>query len=213
MTSFDKKWSRPERPGMSEKLRDSVKHQDPLKPQIQVAVNKLQTQIGKLDSMITKLSERDTRLFQRIVTAMHNHDTQTSKVLSNELAEVRKVLRMLGNGRMSLEQVQMRLTTMHDLGDAMMALGPTMKTMASLKVSLRGFMPEADSELNSMTQTLNGLMMDSVANESFGIESEYNEETDKIMREAAEMAEQHIGDKFPSVPTPTDVTQKNTAYD
>ena len=43
--------------------------------------------------------------------------------LENELAEIRKVTKMLGNARMSLEQVQLRLTTIHDLGDAMVAIG------------------------------------------------------------------------------------------
>jgi len=52
---------------------------------------------------------------------MQQHDTSTSRVLSNELAEIRKVTKMLGNARMSLEQVQLRLTTIHDLGDAMVA--------------------------------------------------------------------------------------------
>ena len=63
-------------------------------------------------------------------------------------------------------------------------------------------MPEADAELNSMTQTLNGLMMDSLAGDSFNIESDTSsEETEKILQEASAVAEQQIGDKFPSVPS------------
>ena len=55
-----------------------------------------------------------------------------------------------------------------------------------------------------MTQTLNGLMMDSLAGDSFNMDSDVStEETDKILQEASAVAEQQIGDKFPSVPTPT----------
>ena len=152
--------------------------------------------------MLTRLQERDQQIFQRVVTAMQQHDTNTSKVLSNELAEIRKVTRMLGNARMSLEQVQLRLTTIHDLGDAMIAIGPAMSTMKGLKSSLGRFMPEADSELNSMTQTLNGLMVDSFSGDAFNMESDAtNEETEKILQEASAVAEQQIGDKFPSVPS------------
>lgn len=202
MTNFDKTWTRQEKPGMGDKMRDSLKHEGPLSPRIQGAVNKIQIQISKLDTMLNKLRERDARLFQRIVTAMKTHDTSTSKILSNELAEIRKVSKMLGNARMSLEQVQLRLTTIHDLGDAMVAIGPAMSTMKGLKSSLGRFMPEADSELNSMTQTLNGLMMDSLAGDSFGMQSDVSsEETEKILQEASSVAEQQIGDKFPSVPT------------
>ena len=204
MPNFDKTWARQETQSVTGKIRDAVQPQGALKPRIQTAVNKLQVQISKMDSMLGKLHERDAQLFKRIVTAMQQHDTSTSKVLSNELAEIRKVTKMLGNARMSLEQVQLRLTTIHDLGDAMVAIGPAMSTMKGLKSSLGRFMPEADSELNSMTQTLNGLMMDSLAGDSFNMESDVSsEETDKILQEASAVAEQQIGDKFPSVPSST----------
>ena len=202
MANFHKEWARQETRGVTSKIRDAVKPQGALKPRIQNAVNKLQIQISKMDGMLTKLRERDQQLFQRIVAAMKEHDTSASRVLSNELAEIRKVTRTLSNCRMSLEQCQLRLTTIHDLGDAMVAIGPAMNTMKGLKSSLGRFMPEADSELSSMTQTLGGLMTDSLSGD-FSVESEVtNEETEKILQEASAVAEQQIGDKFPSVPLP-----------
>ena len=212
MPNFDKTWARQESQSVTGKLRDAVQPQGALKPRIQTAVNKLQVQISKMDSMLGKLHERDAQLFKRIVTAMQQHDTSTSKVLSNELAEIRKVTKMLGNARMSLEQVQLRLTTIHDLGDAMVAIGPAMSTMKGLKSSLGRFMPEADSELNSMTQTLNGLMMDSLAGDSFSLDTDSsNEETDRILQEASAVAEQQIGDKFPSVPSQTGLSSQSSS--
>jgi len=72
-------------------------------------------------------------------------------------------------------------------------------------------MPEADAELNSMTQTLNGLMMDSLAGGDFSVDSDVSsEETDKILQEASAVAEQQIGDRFPSVPSPTGVSSQST---
>ena len=212
MPNFDKTWARQETQSVTGKIRDAVQPQGALKPRIQTAVNKLQVQISKMDSMLGKLHERDAQLFKRIVTAMQQHDTSTSKVLSNELAEIRKVTKMLGNARMSLEQVQLRLTTIHDLGDAMVAIGPAMSTMKGLKSSLGRFMPEADSELNAMTQTLNGLMMDSLAGDSFSLDTDSSsEETDKILQEASAVAEQQIGEKFPSVPTQTGLSSPSSS--
>lgn len=211
MTGFDKTWTRPESVGLSEKLRETVKPQGALKPRIEQAVNKLQGQISKMDSMLNKLRERDAQLFKRIVAAMQHHDAATSRVLSNELAEIRKVSKMLGNARMALEQVQLRLTTIHDLGDAMVAIAPAMSTMKGLKSSLGRFMPEADSELNAMTQTLNGLMMDSLAGGDFNVDTDAsNEETERILQEASAVAEQQIGDRFPSVPSPSGVSSQST---
>jgi len=211
MTGFDKTWTRPESVGLTEKLRETVKPQGALKPRIESAVNKLQGQISKMDSMLSKLRERDAQLFKRIVAAMQHHDAATSRVLSNELAEIRKVSKMLGNARMALEQVQLRLTTIHDLGDAMVAIAPAMSTMKGLKSSLGRFMPEADSELNAMTQTLNGLMMDSLAGGDFNVDTDAsNEETERILQEASAVAEQQIGDRFPSVPSPSGVSSQST---
>ena len=216
MTSFQKSWAQKEVKSMTERIRDTVKPQGALKPRIQTAVNKLQVQTSKMDIMLTKLRERDQQLFDRIVTATQNHDTQTSRVLSSELAEVRKVQRVLGGARNSLEQVQLRLTTIHDLGDAMIAIGPAMSTMKDLKPTMSKFMPEADSELNSMTETLNGLMVDSLSGDSFEMQdSAMNEETNAILQEASAVAEQQTDERFPSIPTttPTGIptqTQSNT---
>jgi len=218
MTSFEKTWAQREVKSMTEKIRDTVKPQGALKPRIQTAVNKLQVQTSKMDVMLTKLHQRDQQLFDRIVTATQSHDTPTSRVLSSELAEVRKVSRVLGNARNSLEQVQLRLTTIHDLGDAMIAIGPAMSTMKELKPTMSKFMPEADSELNTMTETLNGLMVDSLSGDSFEMQSDnaMNEETNAILQEAEAVASQQTDEKFPSIPTiptvptgPTSQTQSN----
>jgi division protein CdvB (Snf7/Vps24/ESCRT-III family) len=212
MTGFEKNWARQDTASVADRLRDSVKPQGALKPRIQTAVNKLQLQISKMDSMLNKLHERDAQLFKRIVTAMQQHDTSASRVLSNELAEIRKVTKMLGNARMALEQVQLRLTTIHDLGDAMVAIGPAMSTMKGLKSSLGRFMPEADAELNAMTQTLSGLMMDSLAGDAFNVGSDISsEETEKILQEASAVAEQQIGDRFPSVPSPSGLSSQSSS--
>ena len=211
MPSFHKAWARQETASMAEKLRGTIKPQGALKPRIQNAVNKIQVQTTKMDSMLTRLEQRDQQLFKRVVTAVQQHDTSASKVLSNELAEIRKVKKMLGGARMSLEQVQLRLATIHDLGDAMVAIGPAMNTMKSLQSSLGKFMPEADSEMNAMAQTLNGLMVDSISDDSFNMESDAsNEETDRILQEASAVAEQQIGDKFPSVPTLSELPSQSS---
>ena len=216
MTSFEKSWAHREVKSMTEKIRDTVKPQGALKPRIQTAVNKLQVQTSKMDVMLTKLHQRDQQLFDRVVTATQSHDTPTSRVLSSELAEVRKVSRVLGNARNSLEQVQLRLTTIHDLGDAMIAIGPAMSTMKELKPTMSKFMPEADSELNTMTETLNGLMVDSLSGDSFEMQDNaMNEETNAILQEAEAVASQQTDEKFPSIPTTTPTglpsqTQSNT---
>jgi division protein CdvB (Snf7/Vps24/ESCRT-III family) len=203
MTGFDKNWSNQSRSGASEKLKESLRPQGPLKPRIETAVNKLQLQTSKLDTMITKLNERDASLFRRVVDAMQRHDADTAKVLSNELAEVRKISKTLGQAKMALEQVSMRLSTIHDLGDAMVALGPAMSSIKSLKPSLGRFVPGADSEINNMQTLLSGIMTESLQANSNGIDLNTGTggDIDQIMMEASAVAEQKVNAKFPSIPS------------
>lgn len=201
MTGFVKSWTQPQTPSLSEKINDAIKPKGPLKPRLETAVKRLQTQISKLDSMITKLKQKDEKLFKRIVTATQQHDATASRVLSKELVEVRKVTKLLGNARMALEQIELRLTTFHDLGDTVVTIMPTIGLMKSLRSSLVRFMPEADHELGSMTEMLNGLMTGTFHSGDFGIDSEAtSEESEKILQEAAAVAEAAVNDKLPSMP-------------
>ena len=201
MPSFQNKWSKPPTPGLGQRINDAIKPKGPLKPRVEMAVKRLQAQISKLDNMLTKLKQRDEQIFKRIVTATQQHDAHTSKVLSNELVEVRKVSRILGNARMALEQIELRLTTFHDLGDTVVTIMPTIGLMKSLKSSLVKFMPEADQEVNRMTEMLGGLMTETFSSDaSFGIEPTTNAESDKILQEAAAVAETAVNEKFPSMP-------------
>ena len=201
MTSFTNNWQRPNTPSLGERFNDAIKPKGALKPRMETAIKRLQTQISKLDGMITKLKQRDEKLFKRIVAATQQHDLTASKVLSKELAEVRKVTKLLGNARMALEQIELRLSTFHDLGDTVVTIMPTIGLMKNLRSSLIKFMPEADRELGGMTEMLNGLMTDTFHNGDFGIDSEATtEESEKILQEAAAVAEAAVNDKLPSMP-------------
>ena len=202
MANFQSKWSKPPTQGLGERINDALKPKGPLKPRVETAVKRLQIQIAKLDGMLSKLKQRDEQLFQRIVAATQQHDTSTSKVLSNELAEIRKVSRILGNARIALEQIELRLTTFHNLGDTVVTIMPTIGLMKSLKSSLVKFMPGADQELNRMTEMLSGLMTETFqsTDASFGVDETTNAESEKILQEAAAVATASVNEKFPSMP-------------
>ena len=204
MANLSSKWLKQPQPGIAEKINDSIKPKGPLKPRISNAIKKLQLQIQKLDSMLTNLQERDAKLFQRIVEATQKHDTQTSKVLGNELAEIRKVTKILSSARIALEQIELRLTTCSDLGDTVVAIMPTMGLMKNLKSSLGKIMPGAEQEIGQMAEMLGGFMTESFSGDTaFGVDQSTNSESEAILKEAAAVAESSTNQMFPSVPTDT----------
>ena len=213
LPNLNDKWTKQPKPSLSEKINDVIKPKGALKPRVQQAIQRLQHQISKLDSMINKLNERDAKLFKRIVEATQSHDTGTSRVLSKELAEVRKVSKVLGNARIALEQIELRLTTYHDLGDTVVTIMPTIGLMKGMKSSLSKFMPGADQEISAMAEMLGGFMTESFSSEAtFGIDSSTSAESEKILQEAAAVAENSVGDKFPSMPANTHTSTAGKFY-
>ena len=213
MTGFQNKWSKPPTPGLTERINDALKPKGSLKPRVEMAIKRLQVQISKLDNMLSKLKGRDEKIFQRVVIATQQHDTQTSKVLSNELAEIRKVSKILGNARMALEQIELRLTTAHDLGDTVVTIMPTIGLMKNLKSSLSKFMPGAEQEINNMAEMLGGLMTETFSGDAtFGIDESTNAESDKILQEAAAVAETTVDNKFPNTPMDSEIPSTTSRF-
>ncbi len=203
MTEFDKNWNNQSKVSTSEKLKESLRPQGPLKPRIETAVNKLHLQTSKLETMISKLNDRDAALFRRVVESTQRHDSDAAKALSNELAQVRKISRTLNQAKMAIEQVQMRLSTVHDLGDAMVALGPAMAQIKGLRPGLSQFLPGADGEISNMQNMLGGVLMESMQGSNLNIEMNTGSgaDIDQIMMEASAVAEQKVNDRFPSIPS------------
>lgn len=211
MSSLQNKWSQQSHPGIGEKINDTIKPKGALKPKIQSAIKQLHLQIKKLDTMLVNLQERDEKLFQRIVEATQKHNIQASKVLGNELAEIRKISKILGNARIALEQIELRLTTCNDIGDTVVAIMPTMGLMKNLKSSLGKIMPGAEQEISQMADMLGGFMTESFSGDSaFGIDETTNAESENILKEAAAVAESSTGEMFPSAPTSTQETSTTT---
>ena len=213
MAQLQDKWSKQPQPGITDKINDVIKPKGALKPRIQIAIKKLKLQISKLDSMLIKLKERDAKIFQRIVEATKQHDTQTTKVLSNELAEIRKVTKILSGARIALERIELRLTTTSDIGDTVLTIMPTMGLMKNLKSSLGKIMPGAEQEISQMAEMLGGFMTESFSGDgAFGIDDSTNMESEKILQEATAVAENSTGVLFPSVPTSTTSTKSPSKF-
>ena len=202
MASLHDKWIKQTKPGISDKINDTIKPKGALKPRVESGIKKLQLQIKKLDTLLSSLKERDAKLFQRIVDATQNHDTHTSKVLGNELAEVRKLTKIMSSARIALEQIELRLRTFSDLGDTVVAIMPTMGLMKNLKSSLGKVMPGAEQEIGQMAEMLGGFMTESFSGDTaFGMDETTNAESENILKEAAAVAESSTNQMFPSVPS------------
>jgi len=201
MASFDQTWKKNPSDGISSQISNVFKKEPPLKPRVEHAIRGLNQPISKLDNTSNHLNQKDAKLFNKIIQAQQNKDFHTSRVLANELAQIRKTNKIVGNMKTSVERTQLRLSTMSTLGDAIVSMQPAVRTMKAIIPAMNSVIPQASNELESMGNMLGNLMPGSIDDNSFFDSGFSSQETDSILKEAAAVAGTKIENKFPSVPT------------
>jgi len=202
---FDSKWVKPQGESVGHRLIEGFKPQAPLKPRIEEAQRKLQMQIAKLDSISSRMHEKDQVIFKRVVLAMQSHDASHARVLSGELSQIRKMNKMVTSAKLALEQIQLRLNTITELGDVVVTLSPAMSVIKGLQGGLAGMMPEADQSFGQISELLGNIITDSgqIPSNEIGTVTGFNEDTARIMEEASAVVEMNMKNKFPELPSTT----------
>ena len=223
--SFGNKWTKSQSQysksvseSVKNKLSEGIKSSEPLKQRIEEAQKKLQMQISRLDGISTKIYEKDKLIFNRVVYAVHNHDSKYAKLLSNELAQVRKMNNMVDSVKLALEQIQLRLNTMTELGDVVVTLSPAMSVIKGIQGGLSSMMPEADQSLGQISDLLGSILTgtgqaissSTVAKEIGAGVTGLDEEAMKIIEEATATVEESTRSKFPDLPSSDSITSRRT---
>ncbi len=130
----------------------------PLKSRIEEAQRKLQFQISKLEGINEKLQKKHDGIFEKVVNAQKTHNNAYAQAYANELVQVRKMKNMVSGAKLSMEQIQLRLNTVSELGDVVVTLSPCMSIIKGLSPSLSGIMPEATSSMQDLSQILGDVM-------------------------------------------------------
>jgi division protein CdvB (Snf7/Vps24/ESCRT-III family) len=199
---FAKKWeTRRDETTFIDTIKTTITPPPPLKPRMNQAIRRLELQIHRLDQANERFTQKDKALFAKIVAAYEKHDSAHANIYANELAEVRKMEKLVMNAKLALDQVQLRLQTVTEFGDIVATLGPVIGVLRSVSVGLVGVIPEAENELGDIGNMLSGLMFD--AGQSSGLSLNFNsvnEDAAKILDEAATVAEQKISANFPDLP-------------
>ena len=213
MGSISDKWSDSGRTdNLSQRILDKVKPDVPLKNKIDVAQKNLQLQIIKLDEIGIKIKQKHDYIFNKIVSAQKSNNHMHAKVYATELIEIRKMHNMVNGAKLSLEQIQLRLNTVSELGDIVVTLSPCMSVIKGLGASLSGIMPEATSSMQNLSQILGDVLTGSSMDATSTTVSTYNPSADTlaILEEAQAVIEGHARANIPEPPsgTPAGVLQK-----
>ncbi|MAH21414.1 MAG: hypothetical protein CMO12_01210 [Thaumarchaeota archaeon] len=202
MSQFTSRWTKPNQPGYAERVKNAVRPTGALKPRLEGAVRHIQVQLAKLDATMGKLKERDSAIFNKVVSSIQKHDMNHAAVFANELAEVRKMNKMVTQAKLALEQITLRLNTVQELGDIVVTLTPAMAVIKNVKSGLTSVLPEADNEIGEISGLLSGILVDAGQMGGYNLNFEAaNDEAEGIVAEASAVAEERIKEKFPDLPS------------
>jgi division protein CdvB (Snf7/Vps24/ESCRT-III family) len=203
MVSFSEKWNiLKSKESLSQKFMGTVKPEAPLKHRLDVAQKKLQLQISKLGETEQKLKQKDTMFMDKIVEATKANNQPYAKMYANELAEIRKTNKTVSNAKLSMEQVQIRLNTVSELGDVVVTLSPCMSLIKGLSTSLGGMMPEVADSMQDLSSMLGDIVTGSTINHegTMGEFTTSNGDAQSILDEAQAMVEGQTRQNMPEPP-------------
>ena len=199
---FARRWGEgKDKTPVTTKIKEAFRTPSALKPRLDYAIKRIDMQIQRLDKASGHFSERDKFIFARIVDSYSKHDMQRANVFANELAEIRRMEKMIIHARLALEQIVLRLSTVSELGDVVTTMAPAVGVLRSVKNGMAAVFPEADKEFGTIGNLLSGIVMGASHSTGLNIDfQEANEDAQKIMNEAATVAEQKVKEKFPQFP-------------
>jgi len=196
------------RVNLSQKVLDKVKPETSLKNRIVFAEKKLQIQISRLDGTHQKLQQNHDHVFQKLVAAQKIGNEPRAKAYALEVQEIRKVRKVIGDAKLAMEQIKLRLNTVSELGDVVVTLSPCMSLIKGLAPSISGFVPEINTSMNELSNMLGNMITDSsLKTESIMESNQDNADTRAILEEVHAVLE---GETKTNMPEPPSSNTSNT---
>ena len=129
------------------------------------------------------------------------------RVYANELAEIRKHQKMINNAKLSMEQIQIRLNTVSELGDVVVTLSPCMSLIKGLNTSLGGMMPTVSDSMQDLSNMLGDIVTgSSITHDGSLTEMETtNSDAASILEEAQLIVEGNTRESMPEPPSTTTI--------
>ena len=146
---------------LSQKFLDKIKPEYALKNKINGAEKQLEGQILRLNQAHNKLKQNHDNIFKKIVDAKLTRDESKARTYAIELQEIRKIKNKIGDAKLAMEQIKLRLGTVSELGDIVVTLSPCMSLIKGLAPSISGLMPEMHSSMQDLTNMFGDLLTDS----------------------------------------------------
>ena len=187
---------------LSEKVLDKVRPGTSLKNRLENSQKQLQIQIKRLEETHKKLQLNHDSIFKKIVDAKMSRNESRAKSYAIELQELKKVKNTIGNAKLAMEQIQLRLNTVSELGDIVVTLSPCMSLIKGLAPSISNIMPNLNTTMEDLSNMLGDIMTNSsLSTEPLFTSNQNSNDVTAILNEAHDILEGNTKYSMPEPPT------------
>ena len=187
-------------PSWSERIKEAIRP-TPMKRRLNNAIHRMSVQMRRMDSQTNRLQSREKNLYTKCVGAIQAKDSMKASMYADECAEIRKMVLNTLKSQMALERVSLKLTRVRDFGELAYNMTSVGAIMKQIKDGIQNIMPEISMELANVNETLHSISLEigEVTEQTIDYDVP-TEESEKIMKEAALVAEQKMQERFPDMP-------------
>jgi division protein CdvB (Snf7/Vps24/ESCRT-III family) len=174
------------------------------------AARKLKMQRVRLEQVVLRLRHRDKVLFQTCTWAVKKNNEERALIYANEIAEVRKLARLVSQTQILLERVILRLETIQEISSIMADLKPALQVLHGLTGQLFKIMPDMAHELQTVNDSISEtLAMTKISSSQEIIPQDFKTPGgEEILSEVSTILEEKLEERLPQPPPSIPVRER-----
>ncbi len=171
---------------------------------------KLKAQQFRLGQVVVRLRKRDALLFKTCATALTAKNKERATIFANELAEIRKLTKLISQTQILVERIILRLETLKELSAAFADLKPLLRVVHSVTRRLTRIMPQMAYEMERVNESINEtLSMTSISSTELNIPIDVKTPGgQEVLKEVSAFLEDKLTEELPEPPISVPVVEK-----
>lgn len=129
-----------------------------LREKINRAIKGIETHRREIDNLKSRLENRKKALYEMTVRAKQGGEEARAIVYANELAELKRVIRVVTTSQLALTQIVTRMESMRDVGDAILQMSSAMEEVGKVNRSVSDIIPSFNGAAEEINSTLTTTM-------------------------------------------------------
>jgi len=156
------------------------------------------------------LGQRDTVLFKTCETALSEKNRERAIIFANELAEIRKLTKLISQTQILIERVILRLETLKELNAAFADLKPVLRILHTVTKRLTVIMPQMAYEMERVNESINEtLAMTTISSTELDMPIDVKTPGgEEVLKEVSAFLEQKLTETLPAPPISGPVMEK-----